>query len=481
MEQLHEKLWTRCLNIIRDNVSPSSYNTWFAPIKPVKIENSILTILVPSQFYYEWLEEHYIDLLKKTIKRELGPKGRLEYSIIMDKNHGNNSIPVTVQAPTLNKTALKNPAVNLPLNLARENGSPVPNPFIIPGLKKLNINSQLVESYNFDNFVQGDCNQLARSAGLAVGQNPGKTSFNPLLIYSANGLGKTHLAHAIGIEVKNNFPEKTVLYVSAEQFTTQFLEAVRSGNQNDFIHFYQLIDVLIVDDIYCFAGKEKTQDFFFHIFNHLHQNGKQIILTSDLPPVEMKGIIPRLVSRFKWGLSADLQTPDYETRLGILQKKLYNEGVEMPNDVLELIALSITTNIREMEGALVSILAHSSMTKKTITKELAQSVIQRFVKNTKNTISIDVIQKTVCNYFNISLEKLFSKTRKREIVQARQLAMYFSKVFTKHSLAEIGNRCGNKDHATVLYACKTVKNLTDTDKNFKQYVHDIESSIREKS
>ncbi len=481
MEQLHEKIWSRCLNIIRDNVSPSSFNTWFAPIKPVKVLNNILTIMVPSQFYYEWLEEHYIDLLKKSIKRELGPSGRLEYSIIMDKNPEGNSAPVTVQAPAFNKTALKNPPVTIPVSLGRENGNPLPNPFVIPGLKKLNINSQLVESYNFDSFVQGDCNQLARSAGLAVGQNPGKTSFNPLLIYSASGLGKTHLAQAIGIEVKNNFSDKTVLYVSAEQFTSQFIEAVRNGNQNDFIHFYQMIDVLIVDDIYCFAGKEKTQDFFFHIFNHLHQNGKQIVLTSDLPPVEMKGITPRLLSRFKWGLSADLQIPDFETRVGILQKKLYNEGVEMPKEVIEIIALGITNNIREMEGALISILAHSSMTKKTITKELAQSVIQRFVKNTKQTISIDFIQKTVCDYFCISYDKLFSNTRKREIVQARQLAMYFAKVFTKHSLSVIGSKCGNKDHATVLYACKTVKNLTDTDRNFKQYVHDIESSIREKS
>jgi len=479
MEQLHEKIWSRCLNIIRDNITPSSFNTWFAPIKPVKIENDILTILVPSQFYYEWLEEHYIDLLKRSIKRELGSNGRLEYSIIMDKSSNGNSLPVTIQAPTLNKSALKNPPVNLPLNLKKGSGSQVPNPFVIPGLKKINVNSQLVESYNFDSFIQGDCNQLARSAGLAVGQNPGKTSFNPLLIFSASGLGKTHLAHAIGIEVKNNFPEKTVLYVSAEQFTSQFIEAVRGGNQNDFIHFYQMIDVLIVDDIYVFAGKEKTQDFFFHIFNHLHQNGKQIVLTSDLPPVEMKGMMPRLLSRFKWGLSADLQTPDFETRVGIIQKKLYNEGVSMPYDVVELIALSITNNIREMEGALVSILAHSSMTKKTITRELAQTVIQRFVKNTKHTISVDFIQKTVCNYFGIPLDKLFSNTRKREIVQARQLAMYFSKVFTKHSLSVIGSKCGNKDHATVLYACKTVKNLTDTDKNFKQYVHDIENSIRE--
>jgi chromosomal replication initiator protein len=447
----------------------------------VKLENSVLTILVPSQFFYEWLEEHYIDLLKKTIKRELGPEGRLEYNIIMDsRSQGSTAHPITVHAPALNKKALKNPPVSMPIDLNKEDGKSIPNPFVIPGLKKLNIHPQLIDSYNFDNFIQGDCNRLARSAGLAVGKNPGKTSFNPLLIYSANGLGKTHLAHAIGIEVKNNFPEKTVLYVTSEQFTNQFVDSVRNNNQNDFIHFYQMIDVLIMDDIYCLAGKEKTQDVFFHIFNQLHQNGKQIIITSDLPPVEMKGIEPRLLSRFKWGLSADLQAPDFETRVAIIQKKLYNDGVEMPQEVIELIASSIITNIREMEGALISIMAQSSMNKKEITPELAAKVIEKFVKNTPREITIDYIQKVVCDYFTIPIEKINSKTRKREIVQARQLAMFFSKNYTKSSLAAIGSKCGNKDHATVLHACKTVKNLADTDKNFKKYVDDLESIIKVK-
>jgi len=481
MERIHEKVWSSCLSVIRDNISPNSFNTWFAPIKPVKLENSVLTIQVPSQFFYEWLEEHFIDLLKKTIKRELGVEGRLEYSIIMDNNfHGNPADPFTVNAPTLNKKALKNPPVSMPIDLNKDHGKSIPNPFVIPGLKKLNIHPQLIDSYNFDNFIQGDCNRLARSAGLAVGQNPGKTSFNPLLIYSANGLGKTHLAHAIGIEVKNNFPEKTVLYVSSEQFTNQFVDSVRNNNQNDFIHFYQMIDVLIVDDIFCLAGKEKTQDVFFHIFNHLHQNGKQIIITSDLPPVEMKGIEPRLLSRFKWGLSADLQTPDYETRVAILQKKLYNDGVDMPQEVVELIASRINSNIREMEGALISILAQSSMNKKEITPELALKVIEKFVKNTPREITVESIQKMVCDYFSIPVEKIQSKTRKREIVQARQLAMYFSKNYTKSSLAAIGSKCGNKDHATVLHACKTVKNLADTDKSFKKYVDEIENIIKVK-
>lgn len=481
MDKTHDQVWARCLDIIRDNITNNAFDTWFAPTKSVKLLNNVLTIQVPSQFYYEWLEEHYIDLLKKTIKKELGPDGRLEYSIVMDSNESSNySKPYTVNAPTLNKKALRNFPVTMPLDLNKDSGKSVPNPFIIPGLKKLNIHPQLIESYNFDNFVQGDCNRLARSAGLAVGQNPGKTAFNPLLLYSASGLGKTHLAHAIGIEVKNNFPEKTVLYVSSEQFTNQFIDAVKNQNQNDFIHFYQMIDVLIVDDIHSLAGKHKTQDVFFHLFNHLHQNGKQIIITSDLPPVEMNGLEPRLLSRFKWGLSADLQAPDFETRVAILQKKLYNDGVEMPQDVVELIARSITTNIREMEGALISILAQSSMNKKEITVELANKVIEKFVKSTPKEITVEYIQKVVGEYFCIPADKINSNTRKREIVQARQLAMYFAKNMTQYSLAAIGSKLGKKDHATVLHACKTVKNLYETDRNFKKYVEEIENLIKVK-
>lgn len=476
MEMSCEKVWLDCLRIIRDNISPNSYHTWFAPIRPVGLRNHVLTLQVPSQFFYEWLEEHYIDLLKKTIKKQLGPEGRLEYSIIMDSASDTaNPQPYAIHAPTLNKQALKNPPLTLPVNVERDQS--IPNPFVIPGLKKLDIHPQLVDAYNFDNFVQGDCNRLARSAGVAVGQNPGKTSFNPFLIYSGNGLGKTHLAHAIGIEVKTHFPEKTVLYVSAEQFTSQFVDSVRNNSQNDFIHFYQMIDVLIVDDIHSLAGKEKTQDVFFHLFNHLHQNGKQIVITSDLPPVEMKGIEPRLLSRFKWGLSADLQAPDYETRMAILQKKIYNDGVDMPQAVVELIASSITTNIREMEGALISILAQSSMNKKEITPSLAARVIEKFVRNTPREITVEYIQKVVSDYFNIPIEKIHSKTRKREIVQARQLAMYFSKNYTKSSLAAIGSKCGKKDHATVLHACKTVRNLSETDRGFKKYVEELDSLI----
>ena len=327
MTNSHLEAWSNCLEIIKDNVSLQSFKTWFEPIKPIKLQNSILTIQVPSNFFYEWLEEHYITLLRKTIKKELGNEGKLEYSIVME-NGASSSKPYMVKIPTTNRQATKNNPVTIPFDANKDN--PIKNPFIIPGLKKINIDSQLNPNYSFESFIEGDCNRLARSAGYAVAKNPGGTAFNPLLVYGGVGLGKTHLVHSIGIEIKNQHPNKTVLYVSSEKFTHQFIDAVRNNDQNDFIHFYQMIDVLIIDDVQFFSGKEKTQDVFFHIFNHLHQTGKQLILTSDKAPVEMQGMEQRLLSRFKWGLSADLQVPSIETRIAILEMKMYQEGIEIP-------------------------------------------------------------------------------------------------------------------------------------------------------
>lgn len=475
MQKDFTTVWENCLQIIKDNVNLQSYKTWFEPIKAVKLKDNVLTIQVPSQFFYEWLEEHYVAILKKTIKKELGSEGRLEYSIVMENTQNNTNKPYTVKIPATNSQATKNNPVNMPININKEKG--IRNPFIIPGLQKINVNSQLNPNYSFKNFVEGDCNRLARSAGFAVAKNPGGTAFNPLLIYGGVGLGKTHLAHAIGIDVKNKFPNKTVLYVSSEKFTHQFIEAVRNNEQNDFIHFYQMIDVLIIDDVQFFANKAKTQDVFFHIFNHLHQSGKQIILTADKAPVEIIGMEQRLLSRFKWGLAADLQAPELETRIAILEMKMYNEGLELPKDVVEYIAYSITTNVRELEGALISLLAQSSLNKKAINLELARQMVDKFVKNTAREVSIDFIQKVVCDYFEMPIDHLKSKTRKREVVQARQIAMYFSKQLTKSSLATIGMHCGGKDHATVLHACKTVNNLMDTDKRFRSYIEDLKKKI----
>jgi chromosomal replication initiator protein len=472
MQKTFETVWNSCLQIIQDNVSPQSFRTWFEPIKSLKLEESVLTIEVPSQFFYEWLEEHYIDLLKKTVKHAIGSEGRLEYSVVME-NGFNSTKPYSVKIPAKQNGDLKNPALTMPVTV----NATIRNPFIIPGLKKVVVESQLNPNYSFENLIEGDCNRLARSAGYAVANKPGGTSFNPLLIYGNVGLGKTHLAHAIGIEIKNQHPQKTVLYVSSEKFTHQFQDATRNNAQNDFVHFYQMIDVLIIDDIQFLAGKEKTQDIFFHIFNHLHQTGKQIILTSDKAPIDLQGMEQRLLSRFKWGLSADLQVPDLETRIAVLQKKMYNDGIELPYDIIEYIAYSINNNIRELEGALISILAQSSLNKKTVTLELAKQMIDKFVKNSTHEVSIDYIQKVVCDYFGMPVDMIKSKTRKREVVQARQIAMYFAKAMTKSSLSAIGAHCGGKDHATVLHACRTVNNLMETDKKYKASVSELHKKI----
>ena len=472
---MHERIWNNCLDVIKDNVPSISFRTWFEPIVPLKLDNDILTIQVPSPFFYEYLEEQYIDILRKVIKKELGPEAKLEYNVVMQNNSYSNSKPYTVKFPAKNSKVIRNTPVSVPLD-ASENT--IKNPFVIPGLKKLDIDPRLNPENSFDNFIEGECNRLARSAGYAVSKNPGGTAFNPLLIYGDSGLGKTHLAQAIGIEVKELFPEKTVLYVNANKFQTQFVDAIRNNNKNDFLHFYQMIDVLIIDDVHEFAGKEKTQDTFFHIFNHLHQSGKQLILTSDKPPVELQGMESRLLSRFKWGLSADLQAPDFETRMAILKKKTYNDGIELPEEVLEYISTHISDNIRELEGALISLLAQSTLNKKEITLDLTKEMIDKLIKSTKREISIDYIQKVVCNYYNIGLEQLQSKTRKREIVQARQVAMFFSKSMTKSSLATIGSQIGGKDHATVLHACKTVNNLIETDKRFRLQVDEIEKKLK---
>ncbi|MFV0377317.1 MAG: chromosomal replication initiator protein DnaA [Mangrovibacterium sp.] len=475
MTNNHLGIWERCLGVIRDNVPMISFKTWFEPIVPLRIDNQVLTIQVPSPFFYEYLEEQYIDLLRKTLRKEVGQDAKLEYVVVMGNQP--NSQPYTVKYPTNNNAKIQNKPLSVPLNTDSSKPS-IKNPFIIPGIQKLHVDPQLKPDNTFENFVEGECNSLARAAGYAVSQNPGGTAFNPLMLFGNSGLGKTHLAHAIGIEVKERFPDKVVLYVNANKFQTQFTEATRNNNRNDFLHFYQMIDVLILDDVQEFAGKEKTQETFFHIFNHLHQIGKQLILTSDKPPIELKGMEQRLLSRFKWGLTAELQSPDFETRMAILKKKTYKDGIEIGDDVLEYIASHISNNVRELEGALVSLLAQSTLNRKEVTIELASDMINKLVKSSKRELSIDYISKVVCDYFNLSVDHLHTKTRKREIVQARQLAMYFSKNMTKSSLASIGSQIGNKDHATVLHACKTVNNLIETDKNFRSFVDEIEKKLK---
>ncbi len=454
-----------------------AFRTWFEPIKPTKLENNVLTIQVPSQFYYEYLEEHYVNVLRSAIRSVLGPKSMLEYIVVMDQSIATDPLTTTLQSSGQD---VSNKAKDISININRGNERGIPNPFIIPGIQKLKIHSQLNPAYTLENFVEGSCNRLARSAGYAVAKTPGSTSFNPLLIYGGVGLGKTHLAHAIGVKTKELHPDLTVLYVSSEQFLQQYSDAGKNNTTNDFVHFYQMVDVLIIDDIQFWANKAKgTQEAFFHIFNDLHQKRKQIIITSDKAPSDLQGLEPRLISRLKWGLSADLQTPNAETRMAILQQKLTNDGVEMPKDVIEYIAYNVNTNVRELEGALVSIMAQSSLNKKQITLSLATQMVDKFVRSTTREITIDVIQKAVCDSLGIPIESILSNTRKREIVQARQITMYFAKKLTKSSLAIIGMQCGNKDHATVLHACKTVANLEKGDRKFQGWLKQIENKIKE--
>ena len=479
MMQDYKIIWANCLRIIKENLGPDNeqvYKTWFEPIVPIQLEDNVLTIRVPSQFFYEWLEEHFLDLLKKTIRLQLGPNGMLKYSILMDTSI--DETPITTSLPSSGKQATYNRPKDVPMVLNGDDHT-IANPFVIPGLQKLKINSQLNGNYTLENFVEGSCNQLARSAGYAVAENPGRTAFNPLLLHGGVGLGKTHLAHAIGIKTKELHPESIVLYVTSEQFLQQYVNAVRNKNTNDFVHFYELIDILILDDILFWASKgPHTQETFFHIFNYLHQQNKQIIITSDKAPSELGSLEPRLLSRLKWGLSADLGVPDVETRKAILKQKLSNDGIEMPEDVIEYIAYNINTNVRELEGALISLIAQSSLNHKKITIDLAKQMIDKFVKSTTREITIDYIQKVVCDYFKLPVDSIQSPTRKREIVQARQLTMYFAKKMTKSSLAIIGMQCGNKDHATVLHACKTVANLNETDKQFHFWVDELEKKIK---
>lgn len=473
MEKTCTDVWKNCLQVIKDNIPAQSFITWFEPIKALRLEGDVLTIQVPSLFFYEWLEEHFVSLLRKTIKQQLGESGRLEYNIVVENS--SNSNPYTTNMPSNgNGAAANKQSIPVPVALNKD----IKNPFVIPGLKKLQVNPQLNQNYTFDNFIEGDCNRLARSAGYAVAQKPGGTSFNPLMVYGGVGLGKTHLVQAIGNEIKKNYPDKLVIYVSCERFCQQFVDSLKNRTINDFVNFYQAMDVIIMDDVHNFAGKEKTQDIFFHIFNHLHQSGKQVILTSDQPPKDLSGVVERLLSRFKWGLSADMQIPDLETRMAILQKKMYSDGIELPYEVVEYVANNIDNNVRELEGAMVSLLAQSTLNKKEIDLSLAKSMLKNFIKNSHKDISIDYIQKLVCEYFEVPIEMVKSKTRKREIVQARQISMYLAKNHTKTSLKSIGSFFGGRDHSTVIYACQTVVDLIETDKKFRSYVQDIQKKLK---
>jgi chromosomal replication initiator protein len=469
-----QMVWDSCLRTIKKNVSQQSFKTWFEPIRPVLIEQQVLTIQVPNKFFYEWLEEHYVGILKQCIRQELGERGRLVYRIPESggtAQGGRPNEPIRVSS----KPSAENDNEPVPGSFDVET---IKNPFIIPGIKRVKIDPQLNASYTFESYIEGDCNRLARNAGIAVAKKPGGTAFNPLFIYGDVGLGKTHLAQAIGNDIVKRFENKAVLYVTMEKFTNQIIQAIKNNAVTEFVNFYQIIDVLIVDDIQFLSGKAKMQEIFFNIFNHLHQQGKQIVLTSDRPPKDLKDIEDRLISRFKWGLSADLQAPDLETRMAILEAKTDEEGIDIPIDVLEFICYNIKNNIRELEGVMISLLAQSTLIRRTIDMELAKEVIRSFVSTINKEITVEFIQELVAEHFDVPVEKLHHETRKRNVVIARQLSMYLAKKMTNRSLKSIGETFGGRDHSTVIYSCKAVQDMMDTDLIFKDTVAELEKKIK---
>ncbi|MEM9546516.1 MAG: chromosomal replication initiator protein DnaA [Bacteroidota bacterium] len=459
----HTTVWNKCLSIVRREISAQSYKTWFEPIKPVRLTSEALTIQVPNKFFYEWLEENFVTELKKALRMTIGDSARLEYQILVD-NHRK-----------IGKNTGARENSDIPKQFSSDQ---IKNPFVIPGIKKIKIDPQLNGAYTFDTFIMGECNQLAATAGKAIAANPGGTAFNPLFIYGDVGLGKTHLANAIGVEVLKQNPSKQVIYVTLERFTNQVVQAIKNNAVNDFMNFYQMIDTLIVDDIHFLAGRAKTQEIFFNIFSQLHHNGKQIILTSDRPPKDIQEVEDRLISRFKWGLAAELTVPDYQTRRAILDVKMRKEGLDLEEKIKEYICYNIKNNIRELEGVIITLVAQSTLNKKEIDLQLAKDVVNQFISQDNKEITVENIKLLVAEYFKVPVEKLHGKTRKRDVVIARQLSMYLAKNFTTNTLKDIGKNFGGRDHTTVLYSVKAVQDLMDTDLVFKDKVVELEKQVQ---
>lgn len=452
-----EMLWAKCLQKFEDNLPEAQFTTWFKPIKPLLWEQSSHTLKlgVPSGFFQEYLEGHFFDLLKATLTHVYG-EVNLKYVVNLDKG-----ISTENGGQHMKKT--QPVAVNVVDNQAVMDHA---------------LNPQLNRNYTMDCFVEGKSNKLAKSAGLAISKTPGETPFNPLFIYGGSGLGKTHLANAIGNTILEKHPNKRVIYVDALRFQTQYQDAVRNNNLVDFMHFYQSLDVLIIDDIQELEGKEKTVNTFFHIFNHLHQTGKQLILAADRSPKEIKQMDERMLSRFLWGLSAEISKPDEDMRKAILKYKVDHNALDISDDVIEYIAKNTKGNVRELEGIVNSLLARATLTDAIVDLELAEEVVGKNEVEVEKTVDLDEIQEAVCEYYNLDVKDIQTKSRKREVAQARQVAMYLARKYTKKSLAVIGSEIGNRDHATVLHACKTVENLIETDKTIRQSLDTIESKLK---
>ena len=459
----HVQLWDRCLTIIKDNINEEAFDSLFKPIVSLGFDDNVLTLLVPSHFVIEQIEEHYLNLLKKVLPRIYGASVKLLYRVqIVRQPEATVDLTATTKS-----TAVKKMQQSMPDLL---------DPFKQRVYDELD--PRLNPIYTFESYYQGASNMLARTAAESIAANPGRNTFNPLFLFGESGVGKTHLIQAIGLRIKENNPASRVLYLSAHDFLVQYTDAVRNNRVNDFISFYQSIDVLLMDDIQEFAGKTQTQNTFFHIFNHLHQSNKQLVLTCDRPPVELVGMVSRLLTRFKWGLTAEVERPDYELRYDILMSKVRRDGLSISEEVIDYIARNVTDNVRDLEGVIVSLMVRSSVLKKEISIDMADQVLAASVKMTQKQITIDSIKEAVCGYYGLETSRLLERTRKREVVVARQMSMYLATKYTTLSLAGIGDVLGKKDHATVLHACKTISEQVGVDKKLRSDLEEIEQRIQ---
>ena len=447
-----QQQWAQCQTILADNLTTSAYQTWFAPIVPLRFAEGTLVLQVKSQFVAEYIEENYIPLLSAAIIRVFGQGTRLEYRVLVDSTSGAGTTLPSAGAP-VNARPIAQPAVS-------NNDLPTLN-----------------ELYTFDSFVAGAPNKLARTAGLAISKQPGYTAFNPLFIYGGSGVGKTHLACAIGHQVQALHPQARVLYVSANTFKLQYQDARKDNRIPDFLNFYQSVDVLIVDDIQYFAGLKGTQDTFFHIFNYLQQSRKQLILTSDRPPIELKDIEERLLTRFKWGLAAEIQRPDYQLRKDILLSKMRRDGITLSDEIVDFIALNVRDSVRDLEGILASLLAHSTLTDQEIDLALTEKVVSHIVAVQPHRTTVDDVLEEVSKHYNVSQKAILSSNRSKEISQARHVTAYLCKKLTQSSLTEIGFRLGRRTHATMLHSIAYVNGMLEEDPVLRQHIAQLQSAL----
>lgn len=462
-------LWDNSLLLIKDSVTEQQYNTWFKPIvfESYKPSTKTLLVQVPSPFVYEYLEQNFVDLLSKVLHRNFGEGIRLTYRVVTDKEH---KLSQDIEADPDDADMAKQ---------TRERAQQTAAQPVAPQQQE-DIDTQLDPKLTFNNYMEGDSNKLPRSVGLSIAEHPNTTQFNPMFIYGPSGSGKTHLVNAIGLKAKQMYPQKRVLYVSARLFQTQYTDAVLHNASNDFINFYQSIDMLIVDDIQEWAGKAKTLNTFFHIFNHLFRNGKRIILASDRPPVELKDMPDRLLTRFSCGLVCELEKPNIQLCVDILSNKIRRDGLKIPVDVISFIAQTCNGSVRDLQGAINGLLAYSIVYNSSIDIRLAERVIKRAVKVDDKPLTIDDIVETVCHHYNVTVTAVNSKSRKRDYVMARQVTMYLAQKYTKMPASRIGKLVGNRDHSTVIHSCTKVEERLKIDAGFSDELVSIENGLKVK-